>query len=106
MQPGRSSANARELCASCLHYAFMQPPDRIERGQDRPLLPGRQCGGVLTCENDAIIHLAEIAIVLTPRLFGPVTAASKGERDAMPGHRDAVLEFASILRMYDRPQLY
>ena len=50
----------------------MQPPDRIQRGQDRALLPGRQLGGVLAGEHDAAVDLAEIGVMLLARILRPV----------------------------------
>src|SRR5690242_4718857 len=92
----------REPPASCLHHALMQPDDRIERREDRALLPGRQGGSMLAREHDAAVDLAEIFVMLRAPLLRPVAAAAERERHAMPGHRDAVLELAPVLRMDGR----
>ena len=44
----------------------MQPCDRIERGKDRALLPGRHVGREFAREQHASIDGAEIGVVLRP----------------------------------------
>src|SRR4051812_5934241 len=94
-----SPACLRKRPASCLHHTLVQPTDRIERGENRALLPGWQRGGVLAGEHDASVDLAEILVVLRAPLLRPVAAAAERGRHPMPGHRDAILELSLVLRV-------
>src|SRR5258708_4036651 len=77
----------------------MQPRDRVERGQHRALLPGRQVGGVFARQHDASVERTEIVIVLLARRIAPLREATERRRLAMPADRDAVLELLFVLRV-------
>ena len=77
----------------------MQPGDGVERRQNGSLLPGRNVGGVLARQHDPAVDLAEIVVMLRPRLVGPVAGAAQRKGHPMPRHGDAVLELGLVLRM-------
>ena len=45
------------------------------------------------------VDLAEIAVMLRPRLFSPVAGAAQGKGHAMPRNGDAIFVFGAVLRM-------
>jgi hypothetical protein len=77
----------------------VQPPDGIEGGQDRALLPTPPIGRVLAGEQDASIDRAQISVVLFARLIGPSAFAAERRGSAMPRDSDAILEFVLVLGM-------
>ena len=83
----------------------MQAPDGIQRGQQCALLPGRHARGMFTREHDAAVDRTQIVVMLGAQFLGPVPGAPQSPGHAMPGDRDAVLEFGRILRMNLRSPL-
>src|SRR6202790_456908 len=79
--------------------ALVQSRDGVKRRQDGALLPRWNVGGMLARQHDPAVDLAEIVVMLRPRLVAPVAGATQCKGHAMPGHRDAVLEFGAVLWM-------
>src|SRR6202790_3140932 len=79
--------------------ALVQPRDGVKRRQDGALRPCRNVGGMLARQHDPAVDLAEIVVMLRPCFVAPVAGATQCKGYAMPGHRDAVLEFSAVLRM-------
>src|SRR5258708_8624967 len=80
-------------------HALMQPGNGIKRRQDGSLLPCRKVRRVLARQHDPAVDLAEIVIVLRPRLFDPVAGAAHRKGHAMPGNGDAALQFGLLFHM-------
>src|SRR5271169_934589 len=67
---------ARSLPWSARHHAPVQSRDRVERGQNRTLLPGRNVGGVLTGEGNSPVDFAQVLVMLLARFLGPPAKAA------------------------------
>ena len=81
------------------YHAVMQAGDGIEGRQNGALLPCGNVGRVFACQHDPAVDLAEIAIVLRPRLFGPIAGAAQCKGHAMPRDSYAILVFGPVLRV-------
>src|SRR6516162_9926570 len=97
--PSPSQGHAFPGHALAREHAAMQARDRVERGQERALLPAAQIGGMLAGEQDASIERAQVLVVARARRVGPAAAAAEHGGITVPGDRDAVLELLAILRM-------
>src|SRR5215475_10149093 len=73
--------------------ALVQPGDRVERREDRALLPGRNIRGMLAGERDAAVDGTQVAIVLLAHVVIPLAEAAEHPGHAMPADRNAVLVF-------------
>src|SRR3984893_8088341 len=79
--------------------ALVQSRDGVKRRQDAALRQRWKVGGMLARQHDPAVDLAEIVVMLRPCLVAPVAGATQCKGHAMPGHRDAVLEFGAVLWM-------
>ena len=77
----------------------MQSADGIERGGDRAFLPAWNIRGVFAGEHDASIDRAQVLVVLAAGVLIPDPEAAEREGHTMPGDRDAIVEFAAVLRV-------
>src|ERR1700734_2141180 len=78
---------------------MMQASDGIERRGDRTFLPAADVGGMLARQCDATVDGAEVIVVLGAGVGAPYAETAHGERRAMPGHCDAVIELLGVLRV-------
>src|ERR1700727_1540947 len=89
------NVGAARFNAIALHldHALVKPGDGVERREDCALLPGRGVGRVFAGEHDPVVDLAEVIVVLRPRLFRPIAGTAERERHAMPSDGNAVFKF-------------
>jgi hypothetical protein len=91
----RSCPDALVTC-SARHHALVQSRDRVERGQNGTLLPGRKVGGVLTGESNSPVDVAQVLVMLLARFLGPPAEAAEHPGDPVPADRYAVLVVAGL----------
>ena len=92
------SCATRVMTWSARQSAPVQARDRIERGQNRALLPGRNVEDVLAGQHDPPVDGAEILVMLLASAVGPPAKAAERPRIPVPADCNAVFVFSLVLR--------
>ena len=78
------SCATRVMTWSARQSAPVQARDRVERGQNRVLLPGRNVGDVIAGQHDPPVDGAEILVMLLASAVGPPAKAAERPRNLVP----------------------
>src|SRR5580704_8498302 len=87
------------VTCSTRHHASVQSRNRVERGQNRTFLPGRNMGDVLTGEDDSPVDRAQVLVMLVACFLGPPAEAAEHPRNPVPADCYPVLIVGLVLRM-------
>src|ERR1700722_6030428 len=94
-----SVKNRRTFISAAGDYALVQPSYRAQRRQDRSLLPGIHERTVFARQDRTAVDRTKILVVLLARIVFPHPIAAKRPWDAVPGYRNAIVEFRAHLRV-------
>src|SRR5208282_1926329 len=81
-QPARERGRRRrpfDRKQSRRDHPLMQAADRVERREDRPLLPGGNEGGVFAGEHNPSVDPAKVVVMGTTRFVRPIAGAAQRE---------------------------